>query len=41
MKDDCAGCVYWDGDDGRCRNGSSRYYMQETDNGCEDGDWDD
>lgn len=31
----CAGCTYWDGDDGRCRNPNSRGFMQETDDGCE------
>ena len=33
--DDCAGCTYWDGDDGRCRNGSSPEFMRETQDGCE------
>ena len=33
--DDCAGCTYWDGDDGRCRNGNSPEYMRETEDGCE------
>lgn len=32
---ECAGCFYWDGDDGRCRNGNSQRFMQETDDGCE------
>ena len=31
----CAGCRYWDGDDGRCRNPNSRRYMMETEDGCE------
>ena len=31
----CAGCAYWDGDDGRCRNGSSVHYMAEYEDGCE------
>lgn len=37
----CAGCTYWDGDDGRCRNGNSPEYMRETENGCEVGVWED
>ena len=35
LASDCAGCTYWDGDDGRCRNGNSPEYMGETQNGCE------
>ena len=31
----CAGCTYWDGDDGRCRNANSRRFMMVTDDGCE------
>lgn len=31
----CAGCTFWDGDDGRCRNPNSRRFMQETEDGCE------
>ena len=31
----CAGCIHWDGDDGRCRNPNSTRFMQETDDGCE------
>ena len=32
---ECGGCTYWDGDDGRCRNGQSVEYMRETDDGCD------
>ena len=32
---ECAGCIHWDGDDGRCRNANSADYMKETDMGCE------
>ena len=32
--DECAGCIYWDGDDGMCRNPNSQYFMSFTDNGC-------
>lgn len=31
----CAGCTYWDGDDGLCRNPNSRRFMRETEDGCE------
>ena len=35
LASDCAGCTYWDGDDGRCRNGGSRMFMMVTEDGCE------
>lgn len=31
----CAGCIHWDGDDGRCRNPNSTRFMRETEDGCE------
>jgi hypothetical protein len=34
-KEECGGCQYWDGDDGRCRNPESKHYMAETNDGCE------
>ena len=34
-REECGGCIYWDGDDGRCRNESSQHFMHESNDGCD------
>lgn len=31
----CGGCIYWDGDDGRCWNASAQRFKQENGDGCD------
>ena len=41
-KEECGGCQYWDGDDGRCRNPESEYYesTRHGEAGCDEwGEW--